>query len=153
MILSRKRESNAEVPLSPLIDCVFLLLIFFLVTTMLKKTEKQIPIQLPSPDLALAMTSDDEVTTLGVDRDGGVYLGKRGTDSAQMITYSPLPDLAGYLQTLAATEGPATPIQLAVDRLTETQVVVNLLDTFQVQGFQHVFVRIRAGAPGDPSQL
>ena len=30
-------DDRAEVQMSPLIDCVFLLLIFFLVTTMMKK--------------------------------------------------------------------------------------------------------------------
>ncbi|MEX2606850.1 MAG: biopolymer transporter ExbD [Kiritimatiellia bacterium] len=151
MILSRGKRSDAEVPLSPLIDCVFLLLIFFLVTTMLKKTEKQIPIQLPDSDLALAAESDDEVTTLGVDREGGIFLGRRGTESDSMITYDPLPDLDAYLRDLGEEKGVDTPIQLAVDRMTETQEIVTLLDVFQIQGFQNVFVRIRDGAPGDPS--
>ncbi|MDA3873292.1 MAG: biopolymer transporter ExbD [Kiritimatiellae bacterium] len=149
MILRRKRRNDAEVPLSPLIDCVFLLLIFFLVTTMLKKTEKQIPVVMPDSDLALAVESDDEVLTLGVDSEGDVYLGRRGTTIKQMITYEPLGDLARYLQQLAAERGVDTPIQLAVDRVTKTQRVIELLDIFQVQGFDNVFVRIREGAPGE----
>ncbi len=133
--------------MSPLIDCVFLLLIFFLVTTMLKKTEKQIPIVLPESDLALAVEADTEVLTLGVDHEGNVYLGRRGTSSDQMITYEPLDDLALYLKKLSAEQGSQNPIQLAVDRNTETQKVIHLLDIFQLQGFENVFVRIREGAP------
>lgn len=135
--------------MSPLIDCVFLLLIFFLVTTMLKKTEKQIPIVLPESDLALAVESDSEVLTLGVDHQGNVYLGRRGTSSDQMITYEPLDDLAHYLKKLSAQQGSLNPIQLAVDRNTETQEVIDLLDIFQLQGFENVFVRIREGTPSD----
>ena len=47
-------HEEIEVEMTPLIDCVFLLLIFFLVTTMLKKLEKQIPVVLPDPTLSLA---------------------------------------------------------------------------------------------------
>jgi biopolymer transport protein ExbD len=147
MILRKKRQVNAEVPMSPLIDCVFLLLIFFLVTTMLKKTEKQIPIVMPESDLALAIEADSEVLTLGVDLDGNVYLGQRGSTSDQMITYEPLDDLVLFLKNLSSEQGDQKPIQLAVDRNTETQTVIQLLDIFQLQGFENVFVRIRDGAP------
>ena len=39
MRLNYDEEDKVEVQMSPLIDCVFLLLIFFLVTTMMKKWE------------------------------------------------------------------------------------------------------------------
>ena len=42
MRLNYDEEDKVEVQMSPLIDCVFLLLIFFLVTTMMKKWEMQI---------------------------------------------------------------------------------------------------------------
>ncbi|MCS2307995.1 biopolymer transporter ExbD [Bacteroides thetaiotaomicron] len=48
MRLNYDEEDKVEVQMSPLIDCVFLLLIFFLVTTMMKKWEMQIPLSLPS---------------------------------------------------------------------------------------------------------
>ena len=44
MRLNYDEEDKVEVQMSPLIDCVFLLLIFFLVTTMMKKWEMQIPL-------------------------------------------------------------------------------------------------------------
>ena len=42
-------NDQSDIPLSPLIDCVFLLLIFFLVTTMLKRKETIIPVTMPMP--------------------------------------------------------------------------------------------------------
>ena len=44
MRLNYDDDDKVEVQMSPLIDCVFLLLIFFLVTTMMKKWEMQIPL-------------------------------------------------------------------------------------------------------------
>ena len=41
MRIRKKDDDDVTLEMSPLIDCVFLLLIFFLVTTMMKKLEKQ----------------------------------------------------------------------------------------------------------------
>ena len=49
MRLNYDDDDKVEVQMSPLIDCVFLLLIFFLVTTMMKKWEMQIPLTLSTP--------------------------------------------------------------------------------------------------------
>ena len=46
MRLNYDEDDKVEVQMSPLIDCVFLLLIFFLVTTMMKKWEMQKILQL-----------------------------------------------------------------------------------------------------------
>lgn len=54
MRLNYDEEDKVEVQMSPLIDCVFLLLIFFLVTTMMKKWEMQIPLSLPSMTSSLS---------------------------------------------------------------------------------------------------
>ena len=45
MRLNYDDDDKVEVQMSPLIDCVFLLLIFFLVTTMMKKWEKALHLQ------------------------------------------------------------------------------------------------------------
>ena len=128
--------------MSPLIDCVFLLLIFFLATRMLKKWEKQIPIQLPESEIQIGAEADLPMTTIGVDSEGRVYEGQRGS-SESMLTYTPMGDLATHLQRLAAEVGPSTPIQFAVQKGTDTQTVITLLDVCQVQGFENVSVRIR----------
>lgn len=62
MRLPLDEEEKVDIQMSPLIDCVFLLLIFFLVTTMMKKWEMQIPLSLPE------MTS-----SLSTTRSGGKY--------------------------------------------------------------------------------
>lgn len=65
-------EDNVEVSMSPLIDCVFLLLIFFLVTTMLKKKNADIDISLPVSNAAVEIEPNDD-TVIGIDRKGRFY--------------------------------------------------------------------------------
>ena len=143
MILKRERKPLAEVPMSPLIDCVFLLLIFFLVTSMLKKSEKQVPVALPDPTVQVADRPEDDLLTLGIDREGAVSLSSRG-DGDKMLRFEPMGDLTPYLTALREERGTAVSIQFAVEAGTETQVVVTVLDTCQLLGFDRVFVRLQS---------
>lgn len=59
--------------MSPLIDCVFLLLIFFLVSSMTKVKNKDIPVNLPTSESAIKLKPDDKQAIVGIDRDGNLY--------------------------------------------------------------------------------
>lgn len=66
-------EDKAEVPMGPLIDCVFLLLIFFLVSTMTKQKDKDIDIMLPTSTETERVLPSPDVTVIGITREGQVY--------------------------------------------------------------------------------
>ena len=66
-------KDKADVSMSPLIDCVFLLLIFFLVATMSKKINKDIPIDLPSSVSAVKLKPDNDVLVVGIDKEGDYF--------------------------------------------------------------------------------
>lgn len=70
MKFRKERKEPVGVNLTPLIDIVFLLLIFFMVSTSFTR-ETQLQIDLPEAD-GQAMESDGEVMTLLVNR-GGAY--------------------------------------------------------------------------------
>ena len=143
----RRRRSwyesdEIDVEMTPLIDCVFLLLIFFLVTTMLKKLEKQIPVVLPDSTLTLAPVARTETVILGVDEDGR-FARESGRDGQGFIRYAPVEDLAAYLKTVAQERGPQTPLRLDAHRNTPFQKVIDALDICALQGFENVGVRIQ----------
>ena len=143
----RRRRSwfdadELEVEMTPLIDCVFLLLIFFLVTTMLKKLEKQIPVVLPDPTLSLAPVARTETVVLGVDEEGN-YARESGRNAQGYIRYNRITDLAAYLKTLAGEQGVQTPLRLDAHRNTPFQKVIDALDICALQGFENVGVRIQ----------
>ena len=74
MRLPLDEDEKVDIQMSPLIDCVFLLLIFFLVTTMMKKWEMQIPLSLPAMTSSLSTTRSGENTVIiAVDEDKQVY--------------------------------------------------------------------------------
>jgi len=52
--LQLKKRSNISLRMTPMIDMIFLLLVFFLVTAKFRPQEDLLPMQLPAPDTAVA---------------------------------------------------------------------------------------------------
>ncbi len=117
--------------MGPLIDCVFLLLIFFLVATMYKKEDRDIDIVPPESSSAVRMPPDDDQVVLGIDRFGEVFW----QGSAVSRT-----DLHRRLRDLAQTE-PDRQIRLDADSETPFELVVELLDICQFRGLGNVGIR------------
>ena len=69
----QNNEDEPEVSMSPLIDCVFLLLIFFLVSSMTKVKNMDIPVNLPTSTSAVKLRPDAKQAVLGIGREGNFY--------------------------------------------------------------------------------
>ncbi len=136
-----KQEVGVAVMLSPLIDCVFLLLIFFLVTSMIKRYERQIPIRLAAPEASVSMVYDNPAFQMRIDEQGGVYA-RSGRDRHGSLQFSPMDDRLQTLTTLRQDEGAQVPIELIVDRQTPFQTVIRVLDELEVLGFERISSRI-----------
>lgn len=145
-------EDDAEVPMSPLIDCVFLLLIFFLVTTMFKRYEKQIPVRMPSMNSSVAPVGAEDVAILGLNRDGAVLRDSGRRDRYGAVEYEPVKDLAVYLLELRRTRDPTLALRFAAERDTPFQTVIDALDVAQLQGFSNVEVRTRPESGEGPNE-
>jgi len=71
-----RKSSGAEtLNLMPLIDVVFLLLVFFLVATSFQRIQRQLEVNLPSAKGASKVSMDIQPVTVTVSRDGTVSMG------------------------------------------------------------------------------
>lgn len=68
-------DDDVRVQMEPLIDCMFLLLIFFLVATTLKKIEETLDIEIPRADAAVQAPVEDDALVISLDRNGVFYIG------------------------------------------------------------------------------
>ena len=66
-------HDDPDISMSPLIDCVFLLLIFFLVSSMTKVRNKDIPVELPVSEAAVRLRPSDRKSVIGLDAQGAFY--------------------------------------------------------------------------------
>jgi len=78
----RRQRLNVEIPLTSLIDIVFLLLIYFLLTTNFM-VEEGIKIKLPQARASAPQT--EEVITVYVDREGRAFLGSEEVSLAALF--------------------------------------------------------------------
>lgn len=133
MRLRVEEDEPVEVAMAPLIDCVFLLLIFFLVATTLKKIEKELPIELPQSAASIDSRVEDTSLIIGVDKAGSIYVG------SDRVTLSMLHD---QLRSAAAIN-PQQRVRIDADRATPFENVVHILDLCQFEGLTNVGLHTR----------
>ena len=105
----QKGKALDSLNLTPLIDVVFLLLIFFLVATQFSQDDQQLPIKLPSAQSAVPMTIEpEELVVRG-----------QGVDLAT---------LEGILRQALADNPVQQTVVLRGDKRVEFQTIVSLVD-------------------------
>lgn len=129
-----KRRAEFGIDLMPLIDVVFLLLIFFLITTSFvkPKEERKIPVNLPAGVTGSESTSQEPVTIV-VTSNGRVRF--EGQDIAGA-------DLAEKLSSLKESR-PDASIMLRGDTDAAHGQVVETLDAIKASGFERVNLIIK----------
>ena len=129
----RKRQEEMGVQMAPLIDCVFLLLVFFLVAATLKKPHKELELQLPHSAAAIKTESKYDTLVIEMTKDGEIYI------ESESVTKRLLNE---KLHDMAANT-PNRRIRIDADRRAPVQHLVRLLDHCQFVGMNNVGVRSR----------
>ena len=122
---ARSTSNGAEINLSPLIDVVFLLLIFFIVTTVFVE---ETGIQVSKPRAASSEDLEKHAILLAVTSDGRVYQGGReiGLDGVRAVVGALL------------ESDPATPVIVRADAAARTQTTVRVIDAAKLAGAESV---------------
>lgn len=127
MIVHPKRRTmqQVQVPLTSLIDMVFLLLIYFLLTANFL-VEEGISIKLPRADAGEPQV--EEVLTIDVDREGKAFIGDQEFPADRLL--SKLQDLL-HIQ-------PNKVVVVKADRTVELDKAVKILDLAKTAGAQRL---------------
>ena len=84
MAVTLKRgEVLAALSMTPLIDVVFLLLIFFLVASRLSQEDRELDIPLPSAANAMPMTVEPQEMIVNIDENGTIVVNSHPYDTEQ----------------------------------------------------------------------
>jgi biopolymer transport protein ExbD len=81
----QKGAALASLSLTPLIDIVFLLLIFFLVATRFAEEDRELDVMLPSASEAKPMIVKPKEVFINIDRGGQYFLGNQLMDAERLI--------------------------------------------------------------------
>lgn len=125
----KNRREDANLELTPLIDVVFLLLIFFLITTTFSQgQEDQLPIELPEAVSGQETSQDDEIV-LHITEEGSVRIEDDEPLEGDGIGEK-LEDLY--------ERHPEAPVVLRGDQNASHGQVVDVLDRIKQTGFNQV---------------
>jgi biopolymer transport protein ExbD len=144
MQLRSSKEEEPEVNITSLIDVVFLLLIFFMVSTTFER-QAALKIDLPEASVAAENQPDNtEKLELVIDRQGNMFLNDR-----QLIDSRPSTIEAAFKE--AVGDARNQPVLLRADSLTPHHFVVTAMDVTGQLGFTHLSIATeQVSDPGNP---
>ena len=129
----RESTRTTDINIAPLIDLVFLLLIFFLVTT---SFVKETGIDVNRPTASTAMPKKKGNILIGVDSDGRVFLEGRQID---------IRSVQAHIERCLA-ENPEGSIVIVADKNSHTGIVIRVMDQCRLAGAKNI--SIAAARPG-----
>jgi len=128
-----KAQSTQESPtleLTPIIDMVFLLLIFFLVATTFQQTEREMKIALPEAISAGPISVSLRELVVNVDAQGEIIVSGRTMSVDDLRT----------LVTEAVATNPEQKVTVRGDRETPYANIVRVLDVCKAAGIQEPYL-------------
>ena len=126
MNLRPEPKEPVDINLTPLIDVVFLLLIFFMVSTTFNR-DSELSIELPSASAEAQERQPDSID-VAIDAQGRFYVNGRQLLNTQSKT------VRQALRS-AAGDTDSPPIIISADAKTPHQAVVQIMDAARVLGF------------------
>lgn len=129
MEFSRRPRRRARENIVPLVNIVFLLLIFFMLAGTLRSPEA---LEVDPPETAAGLppaSAGSDTRTLILDRHGVVALDGRILESGE---------LRSMLSSSAEHDSPRAPIRLRADRRARAEDLLRLLESLSQLGFEDV---------------
>ncbi len=124
MAVKYEEDGKPEVQLTSMMDCIFLMLIFFLVSSQLKKIEKEVPLTLPESDVAVSVKAEPDLLKVSVTEKGELYVGGKPVGPG---------GLRAALQE-AAAEKPGRKVRLDGDVYAPFRAIVQVLEACRQEG-------------------
>lgn len=130
MIRAREMDAGPSLDLTPVIDMVFLLLIFFLAATTFQQNEREMNVALPSASAAAPISAAMREIVVNVTRDGEMIVGGRTTGEEELREL-----IEG-----AVKNNPEQKVSVRGDRATAYENIVRVLDICKASGVQEPYL-------------
>lgn len=123
----RAEKKSMDLDIAPMIDMMFILLIFFLVTT---NFIKETGVDINRPVASTATLKNKGNILIGITKNGKIYMDKKQID---------LRALQPYVER-ALAEDPESSIIIVADEKSETGLVVRVMDICKLSGAKKVAI-------------
>ena len=132
MFLRYRKKNSFHIELAPLIDIVFILLIFFAVSSSLITQEKSIPINLPTAESGEDLTSDIKEIIISLKENKDIYI-----DQQKIIPTELLSTLSQF-----KSNNSDVIVKLNAAKSLPYQTIISTLDTIRLSGCTNIGLQI-----------
>lgn len=129
----RRKRKETAIPLSPMIDMIFLLLVFFILSTMFMSEVHTINIKMPTAKNTIIQNNNTFSVTLK--KDGTVWLQDKATDIDSLILEA----------SIESKRDEKFAVVIRADKEVEYGKVIELLDKFKSSGVKRFGMAAEAG--------
>lgn len=130
LIKSQTHKLSAAIEMTPMIDIVFLLLIFFLVATTFREEEREMQVALPFASSSAPISTMLKEFIVNVIKDGTIIVGGRRIDDAELRT----------MVRDAVAANPEQKVTVRGDRGTAYANIIQVLDVCKSEGIQEPYL-------------
>jgi biopolymer transport protein ExbD len=138
MHVPRQEQPKARIEIIPMIDVIFFLLVFFMVSTLSMTINRGLPVNLPTA--ASSQKDLRENLNLTLTQDGEMFLNK------EPITIQEL----GPRVTAALANEPELMVIITADGDVRHHAVVEVMDELRLAGVTRLAIAVRAGRKAQP---
>ena len=133
MRVLRKMPEKARIEIIPMIDVIFFLLVFFMISTLSMTINRGLPVNLPTA--ATAQKEVRENVNLTVTQDGKIFLNKQLTTLQDM----------GQRVKAALAADPQLTVVVNADGQVLHSTVVDILDQLRLAGVSGLAIAVKPG--------
>lgn len=123
----RAKNRDAEINISPLIDLVFLLLIFFMVTT---SFVKETGVDVSRPTASTATVSESGNILIAVTSKGEIFFDRKKTDIRSIRSHV----------TRSLAENPGAQVIIVADKESHTGKIIRVMDECKLSGAERISI-------------
>ncbi|MFT5312602.1 MAG: biopolymer transport protein ExbD [Paraglaciecola sp.] len=132
MARKNRVEEDAEIDMTPMLDIVFIMLIFFIVTTVFVK---EAGIEVNKPGASQSIMPKNANIFIAITEDGDVWMDKREID---------IDSVRANLERLMA-EQPSDVLIIQADKNTDHGVVIDVMDQIKAAGIDRISIATEGG--------
>ncbi|MBD5779428.1 biopolymer transporter ExbD [Pelagicoccus sp. NFK12] len=132
------RTEASELPIAPMIDVVFLLLVYFMVSSSIQKQEADIGFSLPAVVKTSEPVSFPDEQVIEIDAEGRAWVNGYAYDDPEEASYLKLAQMLSRYREGAQASQSSARVTIAPSDSTPHQMVVRVMDACQLAGLESV---------------
>ena len=136
--LRKKPHDKPEIPIAPLIDAVFLLLIYFMVTSSLEKQEADISFELPGTVEQEEPIELPDEQIIEIREDGQIVVNEYNYDAPGAKRLIQLQAMLTRLQEASLANKTTTQVTISPDQKTKHAIIIRVMDAVSAAGITGV---------------